>query len=226
MVASGDADGSVCGAVYTSKAALRGMLQCIGMPPVVRLVSSLFVVAVRNRQFGHHGLLGFCDASTVIDPSAVQLADMAIAAAGLVKTLFETEPLVALLSYSTKSSGGRHKEVDKVVEALRVVRSRAPELNVDGELQADTALVPSVGSSKAPGSTVAGRANTLIFPNLTAANIAVKLVERLGDAAAIGPFILGLSKPANDLSRGCSADDIYSTAVVTCLQASQGKPAG
>ncbi len=226
MVASGDADGSVCGAVYTSKATLRGMLHCIGMPPHTRLVTSLFVLAVRNREFGHRGLLGVCDASTVINPSSVELADMAVAAARMVRFLFETEPIVALLSYSTKSSGGRHKEVDKVVEALRVARSRAPELNIDGELQADSAVVAAVGASKAPGSTVAGRANTLVFPNLTAANIAVKLVERLGDAAAIGPFVLGLAKPANDLSRGCSADDIYGTAVITCLQSAIGRPGG
>ena len=226
MLASGDADGSVCGAVYTSRDTLRAMLHCIGTPPKVRLITSLFVLAVRNRQYGHNGLLGICDASTVIQPSAVELADMAIAAAGLVRLLFETEPIVALLSYSTKASGGRHKDADKVVEALRVARSRAPELNIDGELQADTALVAAVGASKAPGSPVAGRANTLVFPDLNSANIAVKMVERLGDAAAIGPFILGLAKPANDLSRGCSADDIYSTAVITCLQAAVGKPTG
>ncbi len=226
MVAAGDAEGSVCGCVLTSKDVLRSMLHCIGTPPQVRLITSLFVVAVRNREYGHNGLLGFCDASTVIDPTAAELADMAIAAAGMVRILFETEPCVAMLSYSTRLSGGRHKEVDKVVEATRVVRARAPELNVDGEMQADAALVPAVGASKAPGSTVAGRANTLIFPNLTAANIAVKLVERLGDAAAIGPFVLGLAKPANDLSRGCSADDIYSTAVITCLQAIHARSGG
>ncbi|MCC7174993.1 MAG: phosphate acetyltransferase [Bryobacterales bacterium] len=226
MLAAGDADGSVCGAIYTSRDTLRAMLHCIGTLPTVRLVTSLFVLAVRNRQFGHNGLLGICDASTVIQPSPTELADMAISAAGLVRLLFETEPAVALLSYSTKGSGGRHKDAEKVVEALRVVRSRAPELNVDGELQADTALVPAIGSSKAPGSTVAGRANTLVFPDLTSANIAVKMVERLGDAAAIGPFIMGLAKPANDLSRGCSADDIYSTAIVTCLQAAGAGPTG
>ena len=226
MVASGDADGSVCGAVYTSKDTLRAMLHCIGTLPKVRLITSLFILAVRNREYGHNGLLGVCDASIVIEPSAVELADMAITTANTVRILLETEPIVALLSYSTKGSGGRHKEVDKVVEALRVVRSRAPELNVDGELQADTSLVPAVGASKAPGSPVAGRANTLIFPDLTSANIAVKMVERLGDAAAIGPFVQGLAKPANDLSRGCSADDIYSVAIITCLQAAHAKPAG
>jgi len=223
MVAAGDADGSVCGAVYTSKDTLRGMLHCIGTAPGVRLITSVFVLAVRNRQFGHNGLLAVCDASTVIEPCAVELADMAITTARTVQTLFETEPIVAMLSYSTKGSGGRHKEVDKVVEAFRIVRARAPELNVDGELQADTALVPAIGASKAPGSTVAGRANTLIFPDLTAANIAVKMVERLGDAAAIGPFVQGLAKPANDLSRGCSADDVFNVAIITCLQAIRAK---
>ena len=226
MLAAGDADGSVCGAVYTSKDTLRAMLHSIGVAPGVRLVTSLFILAVRNRQLGHNGLLGICDASTVIEPTAVELADMAITTAKTVQTLFETEPIVALLSYSTKGSGGKHKEVDKVVEALRIVRARAPELNVDGELQADTALVPAVAASKAPGSTVAGRANTLIFPDLTSANIAVKMVERLGDAAAIGPFVQGLAKPANDLSRGCSADDIFSVAVITCLQAERARLAG
>jgi phosphate acetyltransferase len=226
MVASGDADGSVCGAVYTSRDTLRAMLHCIGLRPNVRLVTSLFVLAVRNRQFGHNGLLGVCDASIVIDPSAVELADMAITSAQAVQVLFETEPVVALLSYSTKGSGGRHRDVDKVVEALKIVRARAPELNVDGELQADAALVPAIGASKAPGSTVAGCANTLVFPDLTSANIAYKMVERLGDAAAIGPFVQGLAKPANDLSRGCSAEDIYSVAIITCLQAAYAKPAG
>jgi phosphate acetyltransferase len=225
MVASGDADGSVCGAVHTSRDTLRAMLHCIGTAPQVRLITSVYVLAVRNRQFGHNGLLALSDASILIEPSSADLAGMAIATAETVRLLFETEPVVALLSYSTKGSGGRHREVDRVVEALKIVQARAPGLNVDGELQADTALVSTVGASKAPGSTVAGRANTLIFPSLASANIAIKMVERLGDAAAIGPFVQGLAKPANDLSRGCSADDIFGVAVITCLQAEQAKPA-
>ena len=223
MVAGGDADGSVCGAVYTSKDTLRAMLHCIGTAPGVRLITSVFVLAVRNRQFGHNGLLALSDASIVIEPCSMDLAGMAITTAQTVRLLFETEPVVALLSYSTKGSGGKHKEVDKVVEALRIVQARAPELNIDGELQADTALAAAVGASKAPGSTVAGHANTLIFPNLASANIAVKMVERLGDAAAIGPFVQGLARPANDLSRGCSADDVFGVAVITCLQAQQAR---
>jgi phosphate acetyltransferase len=223
MVAAGDADGSVCGAVYTSRDTLRAMLHSIGAAPGVRLITSVYILAVRDRQFGHNGLLALSDASIVIEPSSVELAGMAMATAQTVRTLFETEPVVALLSYSTKGSGGRHKAVDKVVEALRIVRARAPELNIDGELQADTAFVPAIGASKAPGSTVAGRANTLIFPDLASANIAVKMVEWLGDAAAIGPFVQGLARPANDLSRGCSPDDIFNVAVITCLQAERAK---
>jgi phosphate acetyltransferase len=226
MVSAGDADGSVCGSVYTSKDTLRAMLHCIGTAPRVRLITSLFILAVRDRRFGHNGLLGVCDASIMIEPTAVELADMAITTAHTVRMLFETEPIVALLSYSTRGSGGKHKEVEKVVEAMRIVRARAPELNVDGEMQADAALVAAVGASKAPGSPVAGRANTLIFPDLTSANIAVKMVERLGEAAAIGPFIQGLAKPANDLSRGCSADDIYGVSIITCLQAATAKLSG
>lgn len=218
MLASGDADGFVGGAAYTSRETIRAMLHCVGMPAKVRTLTSVFIMALHNRSFGHNGLLALADCSTVIRPTAVQLADIAIAVAESTKTLLDTEPVVALLTFSTKGSG-RHREVDRVVEALRIVRERAPELNVDGELQADAALVPAIGTSKARGSTVAGRANTLIFPDLASANIAYKMVERIADGVAFGPFLLGLAKPANELSRGCSADDIFGVAVVTALQA-------
>jgi phosphate acetyltransferase len=221
MVAAGDADGSVGGAVNTTAETVRASLHAVGAKPGVRVVSSVYIMAVHDRNFGHKGLLAFADCAIVIEPTPSQLADIAIATAESTRTLIGAEPAIALLSFSTKGSG-KHKQVDNVVEALRILRERAPNLNVDGELQADAALTAVVGQSKAPGSTVAGRANTLIFPNLASGNIGCKLVERLGDAVAIGPFLQGLAKPANDLSRGCSADDVFNTAVVTAIQCSSG----
>jgi phosphate acetyltransferase len=217
MVAAGDAEGSVGGAANTTAETVRAALHAVGPKPGMRLVSSAFIMALPNKEFGHNGLMAFADCAVVIEPSAVDLAEIAIASAATTRALIGAEPAVALLTFSTKGSG-KHEQVNKIVEAWRIVRERAPELNVDGELQADAAVSPLVARSKAPGSTVAGHANTLIFPNLAAANIGYKLVERLGGAMAIGPFLQGLAKPANDLSRGCSADDIYNVAVVTSLQ--------
>jgi phosphate acetyltransferase len=217
MVAAGHADGSVGGAANSTADTVRAALHAVGPDPRARLVSSVFIMALQDSSLGHKGLMAFADCAVVIDPTATELADIAIASADSARVLLDTEPAVALLSFSTKGSG-RHREVDKVLEALQIVKARAPELNIDGELQVDAAVSEAVGRSKAPGSPVAGHANTLVFPNLSAANIGVKLVERLGGAVAIGPFMQGLAKPANDLSRGCSAEDVFNAAVVTALQ--------
>lgn len=217
MVGAGDADGSVGGAVNSSADTVRAALHCVGMAPRTHLLSSVFIMALRDRSLGHNGLIAFADCAVVVDPTPSELADIAIATAESTRVLIGAEPAVALLTYSTKGSG-KGAEVDKVVEAMRILEARASDLNVDGDLQADAAVSEVVGRSKARGSNVAGRANTLVFPTLSAANISYKLVERLGGAMAIGPFLQGLAKPANDLSRGCSAEDIFNVAVVTALQ--------
>ena len=218
MVKANDADGMVAGACHATADTLRPALQILKTAPGVKLVSAFFLMDVPDCEYGDNGTFLFADCGLNQDPTAEELAAIAESSARSFKSLVGSKPIIAMLSHSTKGSA-KHPLVDKVAEAVKIAHEQYPQLCLDGELQTDADLVPSVAKSKAPGSEVAGKANVLVFPNLDAGNIGYKLVQRLGKADAYGPMLQGIAKPVNDLSRGCSWQDIVGVVALTAVQA-------
>jgi phosphate acetyltransferase len=223
IIKTGDADGQISGALSTTGETLRPALQIIKTAPGITCVSGAMLLITKKPEFGENGVLVVGDVAVTPMPDANQLSQIAVCTAQTAKSVagFE-DPRVAMLSFSTKGSA-THEVVDKVIEATQLAKEMDPALKIDGELQADAALVPGVGKKKAPGSEIAGNANVLVFPNLEVGNIAYKLVQRLGDAIAIGPILQGIARPVNDLSRGCSVEDIYYLVAITACQAMDAK---
>ena len=223
IIKSGDADGQISGALSTTGDTLRPALQIIKCAPGISCVSGAMLMITHTPQYGEEGVLVIGDVAVTPMPDAGQLAQIAVCTAQTARSVagFD-DPRVAMLSFSTKGSA-KHEVVDKVIEATALAKELDPTLKIDGELQADAALVPSVGKKKAPGSEIAGNANVLVFPNLEVGNIGYKLVQRLGNADAIGPILQGIARPVNDLSRGCSVDDIYKMVAITACQAMDAK---
>ncbi len=219
MVKTGKADGEVAGAINTTGDVLRPALQIIKTAPGMSAVSGAFIMIVPNCELGDNGIMVFADCAVTPNPTAEQLAEFAFASAETARSLCGIkEPVVGMLSFSTKGSAS-HELVDKVIKATEIAKSRWPELPIDGEFQADAALVAKVGQSKAPGSAAAGKCNVLVFPDLQAGNIGYKLVQRLAKAEAIGPILQGMAKPVNDLSRGCSVEDVINVVAMTAVRA-------
>jgi phosphate acetyltransferase len=220
MIKNGDADGEVAGAMNATGDVLRPAFQYVKTLPGITVVSGAFIMILPNKTYGEDGMLIFADCAVHPDPDERQLAEIAVATAHTARSIAKIEPRIAMLSFSTKGSA-KHELVDKVVQATQIAREMDPSLQIDGELQVDAAIVEAIGAKKAPGSSIAGKANTLVFPSLDAGNIGYKLVQRLANAEAIGPILQGMAAPINDLSRGCSVDDIINMIAITANQASK-----
>ncbi len=218
LIKDGIADGEVSGAEHATGDVLRPAFQIIKTLPGISAVSGAFIMILKDKSFGTDGVIVFADCAVNPDPSIRELAEIAVESAKTAKNIAGIEPRVAMLSFSTKGSA-KHEKVDKVVEAMKIAKEMNPSLQIDGELQADAAIVETIGQKKAPGSSIAGRANVLVFPSLESGNIAYKLVQRLAGAKAVGPVLQGLAAPINDLSRGCSVDDIINMIAITANQA-------
>ena len=218
IIKSGDADGEVAGAKNATGDVLRPAFQYVKTIPGISVVSGAFIMILKNKNFGHNGLMVFADCAVHPDPDEKQLAEIAVATAKTTRSIAGFEPRIAMLSFSTKGSA-KHPMVEKVINATKIAKDMNPDLQIDGELQADAAIVEAIGKSKAPGSTIAGNANVLVFPTLEVGNIAYKLVQRLAQAEAIGPVLQGMAAPINDLSRGCSVSDIVNLVAITANQA-------
>lgn len=222
IIKAGDADGEVAGAKNATGDVLRPAFQYVKTLPGISVVSGAFLMIMKDKEFGNDGLMVFADCAVHPDPNEKELAEIAVATAGTTRAIAGIEPRVAMLSFSTKGSA-KHAMVDKVVNATRIAKEMAPDLQIDGELQADAAIIEAIGKSKAPGSPIAGKANVLVFPNLECGNIAYKLVQRLAHAEAVGPVLQGMAAPINDLSRGCSVSDIVNLVAITANQAAGNK---
>ncbi len=219
MIKAGDVDGEVAGAKNATVDVLRPAFQIVKTMPGISVVSGSFIMILKDKEFGEDGIVVFADCAVHPDPTENELAEIAVATAATTRTILGFEPRIAMTSFSTKGSAN-HPMVDKVINATRIAKEMDPSLNIDGEIQIDAALIEAIGSKKAPGSEIAGKANVLIFPDLNTGNIAYKLVQRLAHAEAIGPILQGMAAPINDLSRGCSVSDIVNLVAITSNQAS------